>query len=160
MSSAVEAISCSKVDVPAAPEPEAAAAAAVAKTAAAVPAVNGDAANGKCGDATPHCHDEEEDEEEAPKVIDLGPRVSIKDQLEKDKVRGLLSRCHFAAKITSPSPCPVILLFVRLRLASVSKFRCVSSFHFISLQDDESLRRWKEQLLGSVDLNSVGGKLS
>lgn len=26
------------------------------------------------------------------------------------------------------------------------------------MQDDESLRRWKEQLLGSVDLNSVGGK--
>jgi hypothetical protein len=26
------------------------------------------------------------------------------------------------------------------------------------LQDDESLRRWKEQLLGGVDLNSVGGK--
>lgn len=24
-------------------------------------------------------------------------------------------------------------------------------------QDDESLRRWKEQLLGSVDINSVGG---
>jgi hypothetical protein len=28
----------------------------------------------------------------------------------------------------------------------------------LDLQDDESLRRWKEQLLGSVDLNSVGGK--
>ncbi|CAL5019240.1 unnamed protein product [Urochloa decumbens] len=103
MSSAVEAISCSKVDVPAAPEPEA-----KAKNAAAAP---GDAANGKCGEAAlPHCHEEEEDEEEVPKVIDLGPRVSIKDQLEKDK-------------------------------------------------DDESLRRWKEQLLGSVDLNSVGETL-
>ncbi|RCV08082.1 hypothetical protein SETIT_1G298000v2 [Setaria italica] len=111
MSSAVEAISCSKVDVPAAPEPEAAAAAAVAAVKnAAAPSENGDAANGKCGEATPHCHDDEEEEEEAPKVIDLGPRVSIKDQLEKDK-------------------------------------------------DDESLRRWKEQLLGSVDLNSVGETL-
>ncbi|CAO2047718.1 unnamed protein product [Urochloa humidicola] len=109
MSSAVEAISCSKVDVPAAPEPEEAAA--KAKNAAAAPGEHGDAANGKCGEATPpHCHDEEEDEEEVPKVIDLGPRVSIKDQLEKDK-------------------------------------------------DDESLRRWKEQLLGSVDLNSVGETL-
>lgn len=28
---------------------------------------------------------------------------------------------------------------------------------FVVIQDDESLRRWKEQLLGSVDLNSVGG---
>lgn len=107
MSSAVEAISCSKVDIPAGPEPEAA-----AKNAA--PVEQGDGAvNGKCGDAPPHCHgdeEDEEDEEKAPKVIDLGPRVSIKDQLEKDK-------------------------------------------------DDESLRRWKEQLLGSVDLNSVGETL-
>jgi RHO protein GDP dissociation inhibitor len=30
----------------------------------------------------------------------------------------------------------------------------------VELKDDESLRRWKEQLLGSVDLNSVGGKLT
>ncbi|CAN6280177.1 unnamed protein product [Urochloa humidicola] len=110
MSSAVEAISCSKVDVPAAPEPEAAAAT-KAKNAAAAPGEHGAGANGKCGEAAPpHCHEEEEDEEEVPKVIDLGPRVSIKDQLEKDK-------------------------------------------------DDESLRRWKEQLLGSVDLNSVGETL-
>lgn len=87
MSSAVESISCSKIDVPAGPEPEAAAA----------PAEHGDAApNGKCGEAVPpRCHEEdedEEDEEKAPKVIDLGPRVSIKDQLEKDKVR-TLARC-------------------------------------------------------------------
>ncbi|XP_062228802.1 rho GDP-dissociation inhibitor 1-like [Phragmites australis] len=55
---------------------------------------------------------EEDDEEEgkAEKAIELGPRVSIKEQLEKDK-------------------------------------------------DDESLRRWKEQLLGSVDLSSVGEML-
>ena len=91
MSSAVEAISCSKVDVPAGSEPEAA-----AKKAAA-PAVHGGCAapkpNGKCGEATPRCHEEEEedeeDEEKAPKVIDLSPRVSIKEQLEKDKVRTL-----------------------------------------------------------------------
>uniref|UniRef100_A0A0E0LB07 Rho GDP-dissociation inhibitor 1 n=1 Tax=Oryza punctata TaxID=4537 RepID=A0A0E0LB07_ORYPU len=56
--------------------------------------------------------DEEEDEEEGKvaEAIDLGPRVSIKEQLEMDK-------------------------------------------------EDESLRRWKEQLLGSVDLNSVGESL-
>ncbi|XP_008807328.1 rho GDP-dissociation inhibitor 1-like [Phoenix dactylifera] len=57
--------------------------------------------------------DEEEEEEEdgkGTKGIDLGPKLSLKVQLEKDK-------------------------------------------------DDESLRRWKEQLLGSVDLSSVGENL-
>jgi Rho GDP-dissociation inhibitor len=92
MSSAVETISCSKVDVPAGPEPEEKA------KKAAVPAEHGgDAAapiNGKCGEAAPRCHEEEEeDEEDAPKVIDLGPMVSIKEQLEKDKVR-TPTRCH------------------------------------------------------------------
>ncbi|PWZ24194.1 Rho GDP-dissociation inhibitor 1 [Zea mays] len=110
MSSAVEAISCPKVDVPAGPEPGEPA------KEAAPPAEHCDTApNGKCA---PRCHgeeeaDEDEDEEEeekAPKAIDLGPMVSIKEQLEKDK-------------------------------------------------DDESLRRWKEQLLGGVDLNSVGETL-
>lgn len=28
------------------------------------------------------------------------------------------------------------------------------------MQDDESLRKWKEQLLGSVDLTEIGGNLS
>uniref|UniRef100_A0A0E0K4I1 Rho GDP-dissociation inhibitor 1 n=1 Tax=Oryza punctata TaxID=4537 RepID=A0A0E0K4I1_ORYPU len=116
MSSAVDALSCSKGI--AAPPPEEA-----TKERVAVVTKNGgvehggDAAtNGKqCGEA-PHCRkenndeEEEDDEEKVPKAIDLGPRVSIKDQLEKDK-------------------------------------------------DDESLRRWKEQLLGSVDLNSVGETL-
>jgi hypothetical protein len=27
----------------------------------------------------------------------------------------------------------------------------------LEVQDDESLRKWKEQLLGSVDLNTIGG---
>ncbi|CAN6201686.1 unnamed protein product [Urochloa humidicola] len=55
--------------------------------------------------------EEEDDETAAAKdAIELGPRVSIKEQLDKDK-------------------------------------------------DDESLRRWKEQLLGSVDLSSVGETL-
>jgi Rho GDP-dissociation inhibitor len=54
--------------------------------------------------------DDEEDEGKVAEAIDLGPRVSIKEQLEMDK-------------------------------------------------EDESLRRWKEQLLGSVDLNSVGESL-
>ncbi|XP_041010012.1 rho GDP-dissociation inhibitor 1-like [Juglans microcarpa x Juglans regia] len=55
--------------------------------------------------------DELEEENEAKlkseKELDLGPQVSLKEQLEKDK-------------------------------------------------DDESLRKWKEQLLGSVDLSAVG----
>ncbi|XP_074585070.1 rho GDP-dissociation inhibitor 1-like [Curcuma longa] len=51
--------------------------------------------------------EEEDDEGKGVQGIDLGPRTSLKSEIEKDK-------------------------------------------------DDESLRRWKEQLLGSVDLNSVG----
>lgn len=116
MSSAVEAISCSKVADIAAAGPEE-----VKECVAVVEHGNGgaDAAvtNGKkCGDvAAPHCskgveEEDEEDGEKVPEHIDLGPILSIKDQLEKDK-------------------------------------------------DDESLRRWKEQLLGSVDLNSVGETL-
>ncbi|XVE84612.1 hypothetical protein DITRI_Ditri17bG0026600 [Diplodiscus trichospermus] len=53
-------------------------------------------------------HDEEENEKlKSEKELDLGPQLSLKEQLEKDK-------------------------------------------------DDESLRRWKEQLLGSVDMSAVG----
>ncbi|KAG0514143.1 hypothetical protein BDA96_10G165000 [Sorghum bicolor] len=54
--------------------------------------------------------DDDEEEEAPPKDIDLGPRLSIKEQLDKDK-------------------------------------------------DDESLRRWKEQLLGSLDFSTVGETL-
>lgn len=54
--------------------------------------------------------DDDDDEGKEGKVIDLGPQVSIREHMEKDK-------------------------------------------------DDESLRKWKEQLLGSVDLNSVGETL-
>ncbi|KAG8059614.1 hypothetical protein GUJ93_ZPchr0002g24607 [Zizania palustris] len=120
MSSAVDAISCSNKGIAAPPEE-----AKERVAAAAVPAKNGAAEHGGGGDAAPnvmqcceapHCRkddagEEDDDEEEkVPKAIDLGPRVSIKEQLEKDK-------------------------------------------------DDESLRRWKEQLLGSVDFNSVGETL-
>ncbi|KAG6509329.1 rho GDP-dissociation inhibitor 1-like [Zingiber officinale] len=64
-------------------------------------------------EASPCATEEEEEEEEGkgtPQGIDLGPRISLKSEIEKDK-------------------------------------------------DDESLKRWKEQLLGSVDLNSVGENL-
>ncbi|KAL6992890.1 Rab GDP dissociation inhibitor alpha [Sarracenia purpurea var. burkii] len=57
--------------------------------------------------------DQEDDEDETDGgegKIELGPQVSLKQQLEKDK-------------------------------------------------DDESLRKWKEQLLGSVDINSIGETL-
>ncbi|KAE9587840.1 putative Rho protein GDP-dissociation inhibitor [Lupinus albus] len=53
------------------------------------------------------CDDVETEELEYDKELDLGPQVSLKEQLEKDK-------------------------------------------------DDESLRKWKEQLLGSVDISNVG----
>ncbi|KAL4333897.1 hypothetical protein GQ457_07G027970 [Hibiscus cannabinus] len=53
--------------------------------------------------------DEDEDDDEG-REIELGPKCTLKEQLEKDK-------------------------------------------------DDESLRRWKEQLLGTVDFDSVGEKL-
>ncbi|KAL5583294.1 hypothetical protein UlMin_015736 [Ulmus minor] len=52
----------------------------------------------------------EDDEEDEGKKIELGPQCTLKEQFEKDK-------------------------------------------------DDESLRRWKEQLLGSVDIASVGETL-
>lgn len=113
MSSAVEAaISCSKaVDIAAAGPEEVVVAEHGSGDCADV------AAGKKCAEAAAaHCRkdveeeDEDEDGEKVPEHIDLGPILSIKDQLEKDK-------------------------------------------------DDESLRRWKEQLLGSVDLNSVGETL-
>ncbi|XP_072978051.1 rho GDP-dissociation inhibitor 1-like isoform X1 [Typha angustifolia] len=65
--------------------------------------------NRQMSEASLLASDDEEDDDDSKVVkgIDLGPQVSLKDQMEKDK-------------------------------------------------DDDSLRRWKEQLLGSVDLNSVG----
>lgn len=138
-------MSCSSKDIPAGKEE-------VAKTAAA-PVEHGHG-DGEVvnGDAPPHCRkdaDDEEDEEEeekVPKVIDLGPRVSIKDQLEKDKVRcSRFRKRHCRRNHLQRS---------RLRVTSMRfLISCTRT-----LQDDESLRRWKEQLLGSVDLNSVGGK--
>ncbi|XP_058081519.1 rho GDP-dissociation inhibitor 1-like [Magnolia sinica] len=54
--------------------------------------------------------EEEDDDEDKRTAIVLGPQITLKEHMEKDK-------------------------------------------------DDESLRRWKEQLLGSVDMESVGEKL-
>jgi Rho GDP-dissociation inhibitor len=128
MSSAVEAMSCSGKDIPAGKE-----------EAARNAELGGDGAVAN-SDAPPHCR-MDADEDEVPKVIDLGPRVSIKDQLEKDRVRSFLQpHVDLVCSVTA-SRFPVRFFISRLRL-----------------QDDESLRRWKEQLLGSVDLNSVGGK--
>lgn len=87
--------------------------------------------------------DEEEDEGEAEKVLDLGPQVTLKDQLEKDKVFFLF-----------------FFIFCIWCFILIIKTKNLLLFFVILLwgQDDESLRRWKEQLLGSVDLNSVGGE--
>ncbi|KVH99163.1 Immunoglobulin E-set [Cynara cardunculus var. scolymus] len=73
-----------------------------------------------------------EDDEDAQ--IELGPKISIKEHLEKDKVLTFLSQKR--------------------------KSLCFAFMHFLIIcvllvQDDESLRRWKEQLLGSVDVNAV-----
>lgn len=54
--------------------------------------------------------EDEDDDDEEEREIELGPKCTLKEQLEKDK-------------------------------------------------DDESLRRWKQQLLGTVDFESVGEKL-
>lgn len=54
--------------------------------------------------------EDEEDDDEGAKKLDVGPQYTLKEQIDKDK-------------------------------------------------DDESLRRWKEQLLGNVDVTSVGEKL-
>lgn len=72
------------------------------------------------------------------KELDLGPQVSLKEQLEKDKARylslNIWSKRYKYLKILDYDHTPTI-----------------------SLQDDDSLRRWKEQLLGSVDMSAVGG---
>ncbi|KAL5212137.1 hypothetical protein ABZP36_022984 [Zizania latifolia] len=171
MSSAVDAISCSNgIAAPPEEAKERVAAVAVAKKGAAehggdVGGARGDALNGKQFSEAPHCRKDdvdEEDEEEVPKAIDLGPIVSIKDQLEKDKVR----TTH------SPLPLPEFLQQLHPLLDcyyqfSVSSINAPQFVHFTlaflrvlaRVQDDESLRRWKEQLLGSVDLNSVGETL-
>ncbi|KAH1096114.1 hypothetical protein J1N35_013035 [Gossypium stocksii] len=85
-------------------------------------------------------HDEEEEEEDddaklkSEKELDLGPQFSLKEQLEKDKVYKfswkIIPRFHENAQTLI--------------------------FSFVCFKDDESLRRWKEQLLGSVDMSAVG----
>ncbi|GLT94149.1 hypothetical protein SLE2022_119060 [Rubroshorea leprosula] len=37
--------------------------------------------------------------------------------------------------------------------------QCTLKEHLEKYKDDESLRKWKEQLLGCVDLEKIGGKL-
>ena len=75
---------------------------------------------------------DEDDEEE--RKIELGPQCTLKEQLEKDKV-----------------------LFFVFSSETYMNFSTTLSLVCVCVQDDESLRRWKEQLLGSVDINSVGG---
>ena len=89
---------------------------------------DGEVVNGKCGDAPPHCRkdvdeeeEDEEDEEKVPKVIDLGPMVSIKDQLEKDKVRS-----HFRDAIAGIAAS--FATACRSCSFSYESSRCISSF--------------------------------
>lgn len=85
--------------------------------------------------------DEEDDED---RKIELGPQYTLKEQFEKDKVCFFyLLRCVFC-----------LLSFCSIHLKSFFFLFVV----VLRIQDDESLRRWKEQLLGSVDFESVGGK--
>lgn len=128
MSSAVEAISCSKVNVSTGPEPDEAASAKAKNAAAASPAEHGGA---KCGEVTPHCHEDEEDEEEAPKVIDLGPRVSIKDQLEKDKVCSSVPRRHCLDHYLLLKYVPIFMPMILLFLTSFG-YDWTSTFHCVS----------------------------
>ncbi|KAF1864292.1 hypothetical protein Lal_00029450 [Lupinus albus] len=76
------------------------------------------------------CDDVETEELEYDKELDLGPQVSLKEQLEKDKVYMNLVSLYFFIKP-------------------------IQQFYYVS-KDDESLRKWKEQLLGSVDISNVG----
>lgn len=152
-------MSCSKVDVAAVPEE------AKERVVVMEHGINGggaDAAatNGKRGEA--QCgrkddggeEEDDEDGEKVPEAIELGPILSIKDQLEKDKV--CIVACNrFSRHHLNYSCCRYCLQSHWLLCCCC---RSISSFSS-QLQDDESLRRWKEQLLGSVDLNSVGGKL-
>lgn len=78
------------------------------------------------------CATEEEDDEEGRK-IELGPQYTLKELNEKDKVSFSISLSLYFL--------PFLLLTLLLSHS----------------QDDESLRRWKEQLLGDVDFEAVGG---
>ena len=106
MSSAVEAaVSCSKVVVDIKAEE-----ASKDDRAVAAEHGNGDAV----GKKSPHCRkgdvedDEDEDGEKVPEHIDLGPILSIKDQLEKDKVRHV----SIAPQLHSSSCCTRIAFFL------------------------------------------------
>lgn len=90
----------------------------------------------------------EEEDDEGSK-LELGPQYTLKEQLEKDKV--CFSRNYIFQKRKKDGN--YILLFKFLFLSLSLPFLGL----ILSFQDDESLRRWKEQLLGSVDLNNVGG---
>ncbi|PHU16835.1 Rho GDP-dissociation inhibitor 1 [Capsicum chinense] len=78
---------------------------------------------------------EDEDEDENVNKLELGPQCSLKEQFEKDKDE------DENVKEIELGP------------------QCTLKEQFEKDKDDESLRRWKEQLLGSVDINAVGESL-
>nr|KAJ0190980.1 hypothetical protein LSAT_V11C800400710 [Lactuca sativa] len=88
-----------------------------------------------CDDASESsCYSMEDDKETQ---IHLGPEISIKEHLEKDKLIPKLIHSPF--------------------LGLFSNFTILDVFFYYVLvvQDDASLRRWKEELLGSVDVSQA-----
>ncbi|THU52311.1 hypothetical protein C4D60_Mb10t02670 [Musa balbisiana] len=81
-----------------------------------------------------HGSDNEDGEEK--RAVALGPQIALKEQLEMDKVCALL-RCGYMKDMCD---CSVLDLIGDVVVS----------------QDDESLRKWKEQLLGNIDLTDVG----
>jgi hypothetical protein len=122
MSSAVEAMSCSGKDIPAGKEE--------APKNAVPPVEHGGDSKVANGDAPPHCCRKDADEEDEEEVIDLGPRVSIKDQLERDKVR---TRNAISARASQPH---ALILFISFGLLLVVvSMRCffISCFAFFRM---------------------------
>lgn len=81
------------------------------------------------------------EEEDYQGKLELGPQFTIKEQLEKDKVSFFLFGLEYVR---------ISFSFIRI---------LTGMFVTLGMQDDESLRKWKEQLLGSVDLDEIGGTL-
>lgn len=100
------------------------------------------------GEASMDGTEQEDEDDEVGNKIQLGPQCTLKEQLEKDKVS--LFVCLFSCCIPP---------FRFYAISSSFQFFCVIlMFWFIlNAQDDESLRKWKEQLIGTVDFEDIGG---
>ncbi|KAK8515884.1 hypothetical protein V6N13_096789 [Hibiscus sabdariffa] len=87
--------------------------------------------------------EDEDDDDDEEREIELGPKCTLREQLEKDKV-DLLN-----------------LFIFRFQFFFLPVFQCLVCFFSLNLRihDDENLRRWKEQLLRTVNFHSVEEKL-